>query len=129
MFTYDKVIIPIHLGVHWTLAVINLKAKQLEYFDSMGGISTGKNILNHLRKYLEDEHNDKKKLPLDTSSWTMNLPSSKQLPQQKNSDDCGVFACKFANYVAQDKQITFSQEHIPYFRKRMVLEIKNAKIV
>ena len=32
----DKIIIPVHLGCHWTCAVINLKEQQILYFDSLG---------------------------------------------------------------------------------------------
>lgn len=31
----DKVIIPIHTEQHWCLAVINLKEKRFEYYDSL----------------------------------------------------------------------------------------------
>jgi hypothetical protein len=30
-----QVIVPIHQGVHWALGVINLRDRQLEYFDSV----------------------------------------------------------------------------------------------
>jgi sentrin-specific protease 1 len=33
----EKVIVPVHLGNHWCLAVINFKEKRFEYYDSMGG--------------------------------------------------------------------------------------------
>ena len=32
----DRVIMPVHLGNHWTCAVIDLAAKELVYHDSMG---------------------------------------------------------------------------------------------
>ena len=31
----DRVIMPVHLGNHWTCALIDLKARELRYFDSM----------------------------------------------------------------------------------------------
>jgi Ulp1 family protease len=37
LFTLDKVIIPIHMPNHWTCAVINIKRKRFEYYDSLGG--------------------------------------------------------------------------------------------
>lgn len=37
MFNLDKIIIPIHLSMHWCLAVINLKEKRFEYYDSLLG--------------------------------------------------------------------------------------------
>ena len=37
----EKVVIPIHQGVHWVLGVINIKGKSLHFFDSMGGSDQG----------------------------------------------------------------------------------------
>lgn len=37
LLSMDKIIIPLHLGVHWTLAVINIRDKRFEYYDSMAG--------------------------------------------------------------------------------------------
>lgn len=31
----DKVVVPVHLGMHWTCAVINLREKAIEYYDSL----------------------------------------------------------------------------------------------
>ena len=32
----DKLIIPVHLGCHWTCAVISLRDQEILYFDSLG---------------------------------------------------------------------------------------------
>ena len=32
----DKLIVPVHLGCHWTCAVISLREHQILYFDSLG---------------------------------------------------------------------------------------------
>lgn len=37
IFTMDKVILPVHLGIHWCCAAINFEKKQTEYYDSLGG--------------------------------------------------------------------------------------------
>lgn len=38
VFAADKVLIPMHVdGNHWCLAVINLRDKRFEYYDSMFG--------------------------------------------------------------------------------------------
>lgn len=34
--TVEMIFIPIHLVVHWTLLVIDLKKQQFEYYDSLG---------------------------------------------------------------------------------------------
>ena len=124
LLEYDKIIIPIHLSVHWTLAIINLRDSKFEFFDSMNGHRTGMKVLQNLEKYLVDEIKDKKGVTYETSSWEKSMPP---VPQQANGSDCGVFTCKFANYAAQDLPFSFSQKHMRYFRDRMVLEIVRAK--
>lgn len=76
-----------------------------------------------------------------------------------NGSDCGMFTCKYADYITKDKPITFTQvtsnsisesifsvsshneglkmsllfcfwqKHMPYFRKRIVWEIVNHKLL
>ena len=40
-----------------------------------------------------------------------------------NGSDCGMFTCKFAEYISRRARLTFSQADMPYFRQRMVHEI------
>eukprot|EP01080_Neovahlkampfia_damariscottae_P002294 gene2294-2467_t len=127
LFSLDKIIIPIHLGVHWTLAVINIRDKRFEYYDSLDGCH--KYILNDLKKYLKDEHLDKKKKEIDLSNWKYYIPSRKEIPQQLNGFDCGMFCCTFANFTSQDYDFQFSQKNMKYLRNRTLLNIisKNLK--
>ncbi|XP_054638860.1 sentrin-specific protease 1 isoform X2 [Dunckerocampus dactyliophorus] len=52
-----------------------------------------------------------------------------EIPQQMNGSDCGMFTCKYADYITKDKPITFTQKQMPYFRRRMVWEIVNRKLL
>lgn len=139
IFTFDKVLIPIHVhGNHWCLAVLNIRDKRIEYYDSLGNddptcIAVCKFLLfplscthflilgKNLKKYLQVEHQTKRKAELP-GEYTVYSPGS-DVPQQNNVYDCGVFMCKFADYLAQDLPLTFSQRNIPYFRKQMALQI------
>lgn len=63
----DYVLIPIHLGVHWCLGVINAKKQRIEYWDSIDGspgkafqllktyyrLETGESI-EHWQEYIEE---------------------------------------------------------------------------
>lgn len=62
-------VIPVHLGVHWCMSIINFKECTIKYYDSMGG--DNKACCNALLKYLEDEKMDKKKEKLDSSIWSL----------------------------------------------------------
>ncbi|XP_018567904.1 sentrin-specific protease-like [Anoplophora glabripennis] len=125
IFEHDIICVPIHLGMHWCMAIINLKDRSIRYYDSMG--SSNNKCLEALRRYLEAEHLDKKKTGLDTSDFI--LENIKDIPQQMNGSDCGMFACTFAEFLTRSAKITFSQEHMPYLRKKMVVEIISGELL
>ena len=47
VFAHDMIFIPLHQGMHWALAVVNMRAKKIQYFDSMGG---------HAKKWCAQSH-------------------------------------------------------------------------
>ena len=125
IFSFDKILVPVHLDVHWCLAVIDLKKKGVYFYDSMGSDKT--DILKKLLEYLKQEHMDKKKSEFDTSGFK--LQNVKDIPRQMNGSDCGMFTLKYAEYLSRNAGITFTQEDMPYFRRRIVYEIVNNKVI
>ncbi|XP_020723077.2 sentrin-specific protease 1 [Bombus terrestris] len=125
IFSQDIIVVPIHLGIHWCMSIIDFRDKSIRYYDSMGGNNS--KCLSALRQYLEDESLDKKKQTYDTSSWK--LECAKNIPQQMNGSDCGVFSCMFAEYICGNKKITFTQQDMPYFRNKMIYEILKSKLL
>jgi sentrin-specific protease 1 len=105
--------------MHWCLAVVDMDTKEINYYDSMGG--NNNRCLDALKKYLNEEHKAKKGSPLDMSEWHTSL--KKDIPQQMNGSDCGMFACKFSEYLSRRKRISFTQANMPLFRRRMIYEI------
>ncbi|XP_075212918.1 sentrin-specific protease 1-like isoform X2 [Lycorma delicatula] len=125
VFAHDLIVVPVHLGVHWCMAIIDFRNKVVEYYDSMG--HPNNKCLNALLKYLQEESLDKKSKQFDISSWkTKNMAD---IPQQMNGSDCGMFACTFAEYKCRNAKINFSQEDMPYFRRKMVYEILTARLM
>ncbi|XP_076632231.1 uncharacterized protein LOC143347168 [Colletes latitarsis] len=125
IFAQDLIVIPIHLGIHWCMSVIDFRDKTIRYYDSMGGNNS--KCLLALRQYLEDESLDKKKQTYNTNNWK--LECVKTIPHQMNGSDCGVFSCMFAEYICANKKITFTQQDMPYFRNKMVYEILKRKLL
>lgn len=125
LFSHDLLLIPVHLGMHWCLATVDFRTKCVRYFDSM--LSDNNKCLEALLKYLEDEHQDKKSSPFDKTGWI--AENVKDIPQQMNGSDCGMFACMFAEYLSRDADITFDQQHMPYFRRKMVYEIVTGNLL
>ncbi|XP_043286871.1 sentrin-specific protease 1-like [Venturia canescens] len=60
LFEFEKVMVPIHLGHHWCLAVIDLKKKTISYYDSLGGENP--QYLENLFQYLILEAGEKGKI-------------------------------------------------------------------
>ena len=86
------IVFPIHChGNHWVLAVINLRDKRFEYYDSLRGPAGP--VLANLRRWLEDEHVDKKGgATFDTSAFGEEQWQS-GTPRQHNGSDCGWGPC------------------------------------
>ncbi|XP_049738901.1 sentrin-specific protease 1 isoform X1 [Elephas maximus indicus] len=127
VFSVDILLVPIHLGVHWCLAVVDFRKKNITYYDSMGGINN--EACKILLQYLKQESFDKKREVFDTNGWQLFSKKSQEIPQQMNGSDCGMFACKYADCITKDRPINFTQQHMPYFRKRMVWEILHRKLL
>ncbi|XP_002752138.1 sentrin-specific protease 1 isoform X1 [Callithrix jacchus] len=127
VFSVDILLVPIHLGVHWCLAVVDFRKKNITYYDSMGGINN--EACRILLQYLKQESIDKKRKEFDTNGWQLFSKKSQEIPQQMNGSDCGMFACKYADCITKDRPISFTQQHMPYFRKRMAWEILHRKLL
>lgn len=119
IFSFDYILIPLHLGMHWALASINCNAKRICYYDSL----TNTSLINQgghvhqtaILKYLELEHKEKKSTNLP-SDWTIcaigqdeNGRTDVRIPEQGNGSDCGVFSCKFAECISRRAPFKFSQ--------------------
>ncbi|XP_016304729.1 sentrin-specific protease 2-like isoform X2 [Sinocyclocheilus anshuiensis] len=127
LFLYDIILVPLHLGVHWSLAVVDFKSKSVRSYDSLG--QRHDDICNMILLYLKEEFKVKKGKDLDMSKWTLSSLRLSEIPQQKNGSDCGVFVCKYADYISRGRNLTFRQSHMPYFRKAMIWEILNQKLL
>lgn len=125
IFAQDIIPIPVHKGIHWCMAIIHMKNKTIKYYDSMGAPNNA--VLNALVDYLKNESLDKKKVALDMSGWS--IENVQDIPQQENGSDCGVFSCMYAEFVSRNRPFIFSQQHMQYFRKRMIYEICSGEML
>jgi hypothetical protein len=122
IFSYDRVLVPIHLPGHWTLVVINFYHRRFEYYDSLGG-SPG-NIMHNLWVWLLDEATTKGGLRRHglTGGWP-DVCAHSNSPPQKNDFDCGVYVCKTNDYICRDGMLDLSQKDMPYMRHSLVNEL------
>lgn len=122
IFSYNFLLVPVHLGNHWCLSVVDFTTRTISYYDSLGGSPNG--CCDTLLDYLRYESNDKKKQDFDDENWRLiNSYAEIGIPKQRNCSDCGVFACTFAEYLTRKAKLNFTQEHMSYFRKKMIYEL------
>jgi sentrin-specific protease 1 len=57
----------------------------------------------------------------DLSDWEDYVPND--IPKQDNGSDCGVFMCKYADYLSDRLDLTFSAADMPYFRRRFLKDL------
>ena len=126
IFACDMLVIPIHLGQHWCMVVVNFNDMKLRYFDSMALSSKGvwtKNpeVVTRVKAFLESHY----RLTKNLRKLDLGISFPTGIPQQENFSDCGVFALKFAEYSSRGAPFTFRQADMPNFRRRMAWELIN----
>ncbi|XP_050090272.1 sentrin-specific protease 2-like [Anopheles aquasalis] len=126
LFSFDLIVVPVHVNeVHWCMAIIDLRRKAIEYYDSLGAPNNP--VLDMLENYLCQESMDKRQVPFDKTGLTKRNMS--ECPKQNNGSDCGVFSCMFAEFLTRDHPITFNQSRMQYFRRKMMLEIAQGELI
>ena len=117
----ERVFVPVHEHLHWTVLVVSPMARTIEYFDSLNGES--KDHVARVRAWLAQELGE----AYVEGEWTVvNSPS----PQQLNGLDCGVFAVTTAKMIMMGVDPrAYGPEDIPLQRRRMVAELLNGGFV
>ena len=123
-FLKGIILVPIHAPQHWVLVAIDFRAKQLKFFDSLGGSSSP--YLDNIERWLQ-LLSEEQCCTVSLEDWER---SSINCPLQDNGIDCGVFVCQFMKHVARDgARFSFSQTDIPALRLQIAHEIFHAHLV
>ena len=97
----DAIVMPVHLGVHWTLAVVRPAERTVEYCDSMRGRARA--VTDALVRWAADEAADTDWGGGGRSDrWTVTHPP---VPRQFNGCDCGVFMLRFAEAAGAGRRL------------------------
>ena len=89
--------------------------------------STNMAILRGVFRYLKDEYRRiSSGEELDGRGWKWRK-YPKNLPQQNNTNDCGVYVCMFADFLSQDLPLLFSQQEIGVCRERIAVAILESR--
>ena len=68
LFSQDKIMLPVHLGMHWCMALIDIHKKSIFYYDSLHGQND--NCLHLLLSYINSEATSRSS-PFDTDEWSL----------------------------------------------------------
>ena len=128
IFKLKYILIPINLNnMHWTMVVIYMEEKRIQYYDSMGGTDEAK--LEGLFQYVKDEYKAKNSgQKMDVSGWKL-VSCTSDTRRQTDGFNCGAFVCSSCDSISQGHGLIFSQSHMDEYRNRIVLSImKNCAI-
>ena len=128
VFDVDLVMVPYNIGqYHWALVVVNFKLARFEYYDSLGSSPDQAQKRIQIVKRMFDLEAALKQKPFNFSNPNY-IPSLQEIPEQRNGYDCGAFICTYADCLAQDLKLDFTQDNIPNFRLKMVRDIREGKL-
>lgn len=146
---YDLILVPVNLGnLHWVLAGIDLKEREVFYLDPMMGDDKA-NVMSSLKAWadaeLRDKHGDETADERNVFSWNQiehsyrvrrfgvlpenlepaHASSTKmvRVPEQTDGHSCGVFAARIADCLSLGIMVYFAQADMDLMRKRMALDL------
>jgi sentrin-specific protease 1 len=129
VFSLEKVYIPVHVGQHWTLVVVDLVKKGVHYYDSYISSDNGEaiDIMEDTLTWLQDEARDKKETILNADEYTL-FPTDESVPQQENGYDCGVFTIIAAKLLSNNQSLEYSQKDMGLFRTQIEIDILEGEL-
>ena len=137
IFDLWRIVLPVNItNTHWTSVHVDLRTKEILYYDSMGG--PGTKWLKLAYAYLQGEWNqyNSNEGPFDSNNeWRMRMPSLGQsIPQQFNGFDCGVFEIVSAIYETSivgntlGIPLSYTQQDMPYIRRRIAKDLLQGRL-
>ena len=110
---------------HWFLLVIKPKEKQMLVLDTLAGSF----IKPSTARAMDKMWSVVKELDEDVNEWEWSFHTNtpRDIPQQQNGFDFGVFVCAYARNLALQSPVP-CQTSVPSFRSVMLLELHNKAI-
>ncbi|KAM8889060.1 uncharacterized protein ACB058_007075 [Synchiropus picturatus] len=124
LFSKWLLLIPIHLEIHWSLVTVTMATKTINYYDSQGIVF--RNTTDNILKYLQAEAQERNQAAFQ-KGWKIFI--NKNIPQQKNDSDCGVFVLEYCRCLSMKQPLLFSQDDMPHIRKRIYKELCDCRLV
>jgi Ulp1 family protease len=111
---------------HWALSAVDVDNMTITYYDSLKISMIGADVLfeklanvfsNYIRHKLQIENNRR---------WKYIVADN---PKQKNGDDCGVFVCRFMEYLTRNERFDFEQCDMEYIRVLITIELLEGELL
>ena len=120
LFKLDFVFFPLNVNNnHWVLVAASPPTKTIAYYDSMN--HDGSDSRTMVGTYLSKIHEVLEGAALDLSAWKS--LDVRDIPQQDNGFDCGVFVCQYVERLSRRAPLDFTQSDMPAIRVQMIEEI------
>jgi len=127
VFEKDKVFIPINRSNnHWILIVVFIQQQKIIYYDSIADVNKAKLYLYLTARWLIDEAKSKNH-KIEINDWKL-INAGKNIPQQNNGYDCGMYVLLYADYIADDLPLSYGEEEVSASRNKIAQFIINNKI-
>ncbi|GFH15659.1 hypothetical protein HaLaN_11927 [Haematococcus lacustris] len=136
----ELVLLPVHMGRHWTVVCVDLDKQHLLYLNSIVHLPGGERVMEHVVQWMETEAMEKGLLAVrpalaNVRHWkqchtAVDLMEALQfeVPQQHTSDDCGIFAIMYLAYMCAKRPFDFSQQHMETLRRNLLAFIKRGSL-
>lgn len=144
-FECEKLIFPLHIAHqnHWVLIVADMENRQILWFDPLNVLAHRNAFTNTLKHFLQDEEakhisnlfggaeeeaskktSDTAAAPNNSNNSTCNTTRAwhivqPHIPKQHNGHDCGVFVLAHALCEIDKRKISFTEEDLIEFRKKI----------
>ena len=112
IFNLKKIFLPVNVdGCHWSLIVVYIIENKIVYYDSLN--KDGSVYLEAAMDYLRKESQQINQDDINENEWSLHRDTN--IPQQRNSDDCGVCLCINADRLSQGLPLNYSGNLITLF--------------
>ena len=100
--------------------MVDIINKIISYYDSIYYEQRGDKYLDATFRWLNEEHVRKCGEELDRTQW--NFQIVRDIPQQNNSSDCGVYTILFADFISDSIDVRLIGD-ILFHRRRIARNI------
>lgn len=121
----ELIFIPLNIdGRHWVAVSISIRDRFIHFFDSLQSSNNERKLDDYAKKihsFLYKYGKSKERDLAEYKEWK--IIHEKNIPQQDNGHDCGVYALQFIECLSRRARFEFNQSDMSNMRKIMIYEL------